>query len=255
MGLFDDPSGWLQSAGEQITSAAKVVQPIVDNPLVQGGISLLGGALKNRQAADAAASANAFSADQFATRYQTTVKDLEAAGLSPMLAYSQGGGSPPSGVAANISDLSSGFSSAYQTAKVNQAQVPNIEADTGLKGQSAALSAAQAKVADETAKKVQREVDNMPQGQMNGMSVAEWNLMVIRRTAEQLQASAALSNAGVPVTDNQVNVTRQTFLNLQKSGVLLDMDVKALKDFNNLGNDLKQVAPLLNLLRPLLFRH
>ena len=43
-------------------------------------------------------SSNAFNAQQFATRYQTTVKDLEAAGLNPMLAYGQGGGSPPSAV-------------------------------------------------------------------------------------------------------------------------------------------------------------
>lgn len=42
--------------------------------------------------------ANQFNAQQFATRYQTTVKDLEAAGLNPMLAYGQGGGSPPSAV-------------------------------------------------------------------------------------------------------------------------------------------------------------
>lgn len=41
---------------------------------------------------------NQFNAQQFATRYQTTVKDLEAAGLNPMLAYGQGGGSPPSAV-------------------------------------------------------------------------------------------------------------------------------------------------------------
>lgn len=41
---------------------------------------------------------NQFNAQQFATRYQTTVNDLKAAGLSPMLAYGQGGGSPPSAV-------------------------------------------------------------------------------------------------------------------------------------------------------------
>jgi hypothetical protein len=42
------------------------------------------------------ATANAFSAQQYATRYQTTVKDLQAAGLNPMLAVTNGAGSPPS---------------------------------------------------------------------------------------------------------------------------------------------------------------
>ena len=74
--------------------------------LIGGGLGLLGATDTNQtnaqnvqdtNAANAqiAAANNAWSAQQFATRYQTTVKDLTAAGLNPMLAYTQGGGSPP----------------------------------------------------------------------------------------------------------------------------------------------------------------
>ncbi len=67
----------------------------VGGGLVGGLFSLLGGERRNDAQAEQAAAANAFSAQQFATRYQTTVKDMEAAGLNPMLAYSQGGGVSP----------------------------------------------------------------------------------------------------------------------------------------------------------------
>lgn len=63
--------------------------------LVSGGLGLLGSSLTNDANSANAAAANAMSQQQFETRYQTTVKDMQAAGLNPMLAYSQGGGSPP----------------------------------------------------------------------------------------------------------------------------------------------------------------
>lgn len=65
-------------------------------PLIGGATSLIGGTQANNANWDIAQANNNWSAQQFANRYQTTVKDLEAAGLNPMLAYTQGGGSPPS---------------------------------------------------------------------------------------------------------------------------------------------------------------
>ena len=65
--------------------------------LVSGGLGLLGQSMANDANRDIANASNQFSAEQYAKRYQTTVKDMQAAGLSPMLAYSQGAGSAPSG--------------------------------------------------------------------------------------------------------------------------------------------------------------
>jgi len=70
--------------------------------------------------------AQAFSAQQFATRYQTQVADMKAAGLNPMLAYTQGPGSAPSSSAAS----SSGMGDVGQTitqSKLASAQVANME--------------------------------------------------------------------------------------------------------------------------------
>lgn len=66
--------------------------------VIGGAMDIFGGQQTNQTSKDLANQANAFSAQQYATRYQTTVKDLEAAGLNPMLAYGQGAGSPPSAV-------------------------------------------------------------------------------------------------------------------------------------------------------------
>jgi len=64
----------------------------------------------------------------YARRYQTQVKDLLAAGLNPMLAYSQTpGGVPTSGaVAVNKPDISS----AFNTTRATSAQVANVNQDT-----------------------------------------------------------------------------------------------------------------------------
>jgi hypothetical protein len=100
--------------------------------------------------------ANQFNAQQYATRYQTTVKDLQAAGLNPMLAYSQGGGSPVPAQAAQVqmaaprqnalgnavNSASTGIAatSALQDIELKKAQVhqidtqsDNIQADTANK--------------------------------------------------------------------------------------------------------------------------
>ena len=54
--------------------------------LLSGGLSLLGGIMTNESNQDIASEANAFSAEQYAKRYQTTVADMAAAGLNPVQA-------------------------------------------------------------------------------------------------------------------------------------------------------------------------
>lgn len=77
-----------------------------------------------------------FSAQQFATRYQTTVKDMAAAGLNPMLAYSSVGASAPSSSAASAGNSFSSGYAAYQQNKLAQevttAQVAKMESEKAL---------------------------------------------------------------------------------------------------------------------------
>lgn len=88
------------------------------------------------------------------TAYQRAVKDMQAAGLNPMLAYSQGGASSPGGAMATIGNKqAAAMQSASQAAQVQnvtadtenkKAQADNIRADTELKKADVVKSTASA---------------------------------------------------------------------------------------------------------------
>ena len=65
------------------------------------GGALMSGLLNNSAASARQDTAQEFSAEQYATRYQTSVKDMQAAGLNPMLAYGGLSGSSPTSSAAS----------------------------------------------------------------------------------------------------------------------------------------------------------
>lgn len=80
-------------------------------------------------AADQAASAQQFSERMYDTRYQKTVADLKAAGLNPMLGYSQGPGHQPSGAIGNAPGASTpGFNNSNSAGAA--AMVENLAAQT-----------------------------------------------------------------------------------------------------------------------------
>lgn len=118
-----------------------------------------------------------FQQDMFDTRYQRTVQDLQAAGLNPMLAYSQGPGVAPGGsqaISQNVggSAVSAGASAAatysqasqaLSQADLNQAQSQKTQQDTSTSAADEQLKRALAAKAEVDARTSVSSAQNLDQ--------------------------------------------------------------------------------------------
>ena len=124
----------------------------IDDALLGAGIGLIGGLFQNSAQSAAANKQMAFQERMSNTQYQRGVTDMKAAGLNPMLAYSQGGASAPTGAMPNVGNvgesvvkgMQGSVSSAAQS-MVMKAQLANVTEDTKLKMAQANAAAASAK--------------------------------------------------------------------------------------------------------------
>lgn len=155
-------------------------------------------AYANRLQTKRAHEAQDFSAQQFATRYQTQVRDLIAAGLNPMLAYHQSPGSSPQGIQPQMRVSESG--KMINESKLASAQVGAIEADTALKysekrkvdmesitemlrpmqiATTAEQAQEQANVLRNTLSKIDKEIEYLEQQKKKGVSDVKVNESII----------------------------------------------------------------------------
>jgi hypothetical protein len=194
------------------------------------GAGLGGGLDTNADNAERADSSNAWSASQYATRYQTTVKDLKSAGLNPMLAYSQGAGTAPTAQQVQFQNpVSSASQSLSQYAGAEQSFASANQAQAAVKQ------------IDATVDKIKEETKNIPVEGDRLRFTIQLLAEQAARTAQQTQSETITQK-----------VLAQTVSKLKNETTLLDLDVEAAKLLDNLGRESKQLQPVVDVVRSLL---
>jgi hypothetical protein len=185
--------------------------------------SYLGSTSANKANQEMAQRQMDFQADMSGTSYQRAVKDLQAAGLSPMLAYQRGGASTPSGSTATMENvLGNATNSAINTASMMQ-QIRNAsETEKQIIAQTEATEAGTANTRADTVNKL-----------LTAPNITAENKRIL--------ADIALKNTTADLTSAQAYNTKRL---LAPSPAIWNRGVDVSKEiFDKLKNNPQQLTP------------
>jgi hypothetical protein len=167
-----------------------------------GAISgFLGGQSANKASQESASQQMQFQEDMANTSYQRAVADLNAAGLSPMLAYSKGGAATPQGAAYKAENV--GAAAAEGAVKGSQPSLTRAQIDVAKSQEQ--LNIQSARQVAEQARKTALEVEQMPTQLLYDLAVKGSQINTNTAQAAQTTALEKLTSQGkAPQTDTPI---------------------------------------------------
>lgn len=212
-----------------------------------GALAFFGQERTNSNNYDIAQSNNAWNAEQYAKRYQTQVKDLEAAGLNPAMAYNQNPGASPTAQSVTMGNSLGAAADQYRQSSINSAQVANIQADTVNKEAQADLIAAQAANLRSSAAHTEADIHRV-NADTERIKTTLPQIQEDTKRLRYLQANLAESSA-LMAQQGQSEFVRRKHLeamiaNLARDGVIKDSEIEAIEKTGGLGRIAKEAAPI-----------